>query len=151
MCSDPPSIPYRSDPRFHIRLIGRWKNGGVVQVYFGGQLMVTFAIPAAEWTILAMLVAAAAMGRSTQSWANAFMTAADLARGLYERTRLGNSDPANITRFIFRLRSSIAKHMNGRIANPKDWSMRLIEHHRFLGYRIGLPPENLDLDMLGES
>jgi hypothetical protein len=145
-----PSIPYRVDSRYTLRAIGRWKQGGVLEVRFEGRLMVSIPLPAALWDIVAMMMDAG-MRSGGWNWASAFMTAPELARGLYLRSRRGNSDPANIPRYVFRLRNSIAQRMDGRIADPKDWSKLLIEHHSCLGYRIGLPAENFGLEFLGET
>jgi hypothetical protein len=127
--------------------MGRWRKGGVVEVYLDGQLIEAITLPAAEWSLAALLIDAGIRSAGA-SWGRAFMTASDLARGLHQRSRRGNSDPANVPRFVWRLRKSIANRMSGRLENPKDWSKRLIEHHRSFGYRVSLPPENLHLETL---
>lgn len=149
--TNPPSVPYRNDPRYRLRAIGRWHQGGVLEVYFDGRLEKTFSLGKGSWCLLALLMDAAI--RSAHSgWASAFMTTAELARGLYKHTRLGDSDPANVPRFVHRLRRTIAKHMDGLVDDPKQWSRRLIEHHPSLGYRISIPPpDDSDFQILGES
>ena len=155
MCNDSAfssSIPYRLDSRFALRAVGRWRKGGVVQILFEGQVMETLSLPPGEWNIVAMLIDAG-IRSAGPNWGSAFMAATELARGLYQRSRRGNSDPVNIPRFVLRLRTSIAKGIERHsdlIANPREWSRWLIEGHRFLGYRISLPPENLYLEILPE-
>jgi hypothetical protein len=147
---DSPSLPYVVEPRFTLRAIGRWKSGGVLEVGLDGRLAVTISLAAGEWDVAAMLIGVG-MRTAAWDWAGAFMTAPELARGLYQRSRRGNSDPANIPRYVYRLRKSIAEKLNGQVEDPRQWTRGLIENHRFLGYRIGLPPENLDLRILRET
>jgi hypothetical protein len=143
------AAPYSVDSGFTLRAVGRWQHGGAVEVRFDDELMATIDLPAAEWAVAAMLIEAG-MRSADATWGSAFMTTGELARGLYRRSRRGNSDPANVGQVVYRLRTSTEKQMSGLVPHPKGWSRLLIQNRRYLGYRLGLPPENLHLEILGE-
>jgi hypothetical protein len=145
-------IPYASDPKLNLRLFGRWTDGGVAEIRAGSEPPTVVPLAAAPWAVMAILIQAA-KDAGPDTWGRAFLTVHELAFLLHKKTGLGARDPENIIRLVFRLRRRLAHAAGKRLrgeqdGSAEDWSKRLIERQQFLGYRISLPPENLQLEIL---
>jgi hypothetical protein len=143
-----PPVPFRIDKRIAVEATGRSIGGGVVQVFQELQLVARLDVPAAEWTILAIL-AKASHRSAKEGWAHAFVDARTLARDLQRLAGLGDGDPTSLHRVIYRLRKLLSREV--LLDHCDDFGKKLIEKHPMLGYRLSAWPDQIELTVLGDE
>src|SRR6476646_346188 len=92
-------VPFRFDRRLKIRLLGRWRKGGVLEWEFAGKALTAMPLPAAQFTVLGILVEAA---RKAKHWGESFLDASTLANELENRAGLGGGDEQDLYRAVYR-------------------------------------------------
>ena len=147
-------LPYLVDPEFKFLISGRWEKGGLLEIYHEESPVELIWLPLAKWAVLAVL-ALRAKSAEVASWRRAFMTVDELARELKQRTELQVSDPNRVIRNVFETRRRLNDAAARKLQTvwepgPRKWGKRVIEYSP-LGYRLSLPPENLDVEILGKA
>ena len=148
------AIPYRADQHFGLIAIGRWKTGGILEIYFESQLLDRVILPQAEWAVVALLVQAAE--RSKSNWTAAYLNADELTHGLERKTDLQDLDNQKIFTYVYKVRQML-KHTDAaklavhKFGDDVPWPKLLLEKHKRLGYRLSLPPENVRVRFLGNE
>lgn len=141
-------LPYRVSSEYRLRATGRWRDGGILEITDPNGRVITVDVPAPEFSLVALLIQAGQ--RSTDEWAYAFRTRQALLRDLKRHGVVVGGLHQPLSRTVFNLRQRFNKLVllgmesveGDRLG--KAW----IEHHRRLGYRVSLPPENLSLVFL---
>lgn len=145
-----PSVPYELSPLFELHVGGRMNGGGVLEIHFDGALLDVIDLPAAELALVALLIKSAT---NVSHWVEAFRTSKELAK-LASRYDTGLASVAGrIPQVVHQFRRRIAKRI--RRGDPtaaampgEEFAKGLLQSHPTLGYRIGLPPENLHLQLI---
>jgi hypothetical protein len=129
-------LPFRRN--VHLQAAGRWGQGGVVAIRQNGHDSSVF-LPPALFDLLATLMLQACHPSCAGCPASSFLSPRELCARLRRRTtgtaNALDPDPPHLVKYVFRLRRAVG--------DPG-----LLEHERFLGYRLSTPPENLDLVLL---
>lgn len=144
------------DDRFKISAVGRRGKGGWLKISVADQGETPLLRLGPAMFGLAALLILAGQKSAVNGWGAAFLSAETLAAELYRWTKIGNSDPANVPRAVYRLRRLIEKSpvletiANGVPASA-DWGGLVVEHQASMGYRISLRPDHLHLEELSDS
>lgn len=149
-------FPFLIDDRFKFSAVGRQGKGGWLKIAAANQPAPSLLRLGPAMFGLAALLILAGQKSVAQGWGAAFLSAETIAAELYRRTRIGNSDPANVPRAVYRLRSLINNSPafamdSDSAASPPEWGRLVVEHQASVGYRLSLRPENLHLEILGDS
>jgi hypothetical protein len=128
-------------------------GGGVIEIHFEGTRIDVIDLPAAEFALVALLIKCAREGRD---WGDAFLTSKDLAKLAVTHDAGLTDDPERIPHVVHQFRRRIAKrfrrgYTTTTVITGKEFANGMLQHHATLGYRLGLPPENLHLRLIGNE
>jgi hypothetical protein len=145
-------FPHLVDELFSFELHGRGHTGGWLEIRYDGVLVEMVKLPRAKHAVLSLL---ARRARATDGLNNlkAFMTMDKLIEELRNRTPFKYAGRQNVTRYVYDLRKLLtdakaASYDRNDRPGPLKWGHRVIESQPHLGYRISVPPENIDFDDL---
>ena len=109
-------------------------------------------VPPNPWAIVLIL---AEYGKN-HPLASSFLTAKELANSLAKRYGVYSTDPLEVVRTVYRLRTSLSKLViaeklasNGFLPRASDFGKVLIHHNNSLGYRFNLPAKHITIDLQG--
>jgi hypothetical protein len=136
------TLPLPLPNQVQLTVIGRWGEGGFVQVRLG-QDVSTIPLPPTLFAVLALLILKARHGCccSADGFGFGFLSVRELCDQLLRRTRHTDNpldpDPQRVAKYVFRLR---------RALKLPD----LIAYQKFLGYHLCTPAGNLELRILDD-
>ena len=148
------SAEYPLEPTFTMRLVGDWTTGGVLEFIVDGELEDHIKLTPVRWATVAQLFMVA-INAPLSHWLHAALTAKDLAERLYKRGVVAWPMDSKIHRYVSDIRTLLAKtkirKLTGVDLFDHQWAASVL---KTLGnrsrYRIGLPPQNLQL-WIGKS
>lgn len=141
--------PYLVPPLYELRLTGRSRGRGIVEVFYCGEQILKFSLSAARFGIMAILVSAA-KANAREPAESEYRDAHELSRQLYAGTRIGNSDPKLIQNIVYHLREDFDCAIGDVGKDHRRELAGLIESHH-LGYRISLDPDNLRVTLIDQN
>ncbi len=133
--------------RIRLEVVQRSHCSGVVRISYDGLFIQAVAVRAAKWLFLAdlMRAAIAAAGQPPDAAAVEMSQLAATVR------RVNDSQFSREYQTLSDLRDALAQPLRRRNLGGPELRMQLIEQLDGLGYRIGLPPENLSFRELDDE
>lgn len=147
-CPDARAAEATSADFLSLRVDGELGSGGIAEFLQNGLIIERLVLPPIEWAVLFMLVRAA---RSPDAeWSDTFLGAEKIVWKLGSLGLTGSTDPKVATKAVFRLRKKLSENRQLQRLSVDDAAreplgLQLIETRRFMGYRITLAPEQIQI------